>query len=96
MRAGEVRREVERLRAEACDLDDRIARADQRLIDEDELLGAVEAFEPVWEALTIGERERLIRALVERVEWDAASESVTVVFHEVADGPREEAACPAG
>jgi len=94
-RAGEVRRAVERLRAEACDLDDRIARADQRLIDEDELFGAVEAFEPVWEALTIGERERLIRALVERVEWDAASESVTVVFHEAVDGPREEAACPA-
>ncbi len=94
-RAGEVRREVERLRTEALELDDRIARADQRLIDEDELLGAVEAFEPVWEALTIGERERLIRALVERVEWDAASESVTVVFHETADRPREEAACAA-
>jgi len=52
------------------------------VVDPDELLGAAEAFEPVWEALTQGEREDLIRAVVERVEWDAAAETVSVVFRE--------------
>ena len=96
---AEHRREIERLRVEAVDLDDRIARTDQRLIDEDELLGAVESFDPVWKALTIVERERLIHAIVMQVEWDAATESVTVVFHE-RDGradehPYKEAPCTA-
>ena len=98
-KASEHRREIERLRVEAVDLDDRIARTDQRLIDEDELLGAVESFDPVWKALTIVERERLIHALVKQVQCDAASDSVTVVFYsgdERADEhPYKEAPCTA-
>lgn len=92
-KAAEHRREIKRLRIEAIDLDVRIARTDQRLIDEDELLGAVEAFDPLWEALTITERERLIRALVKQIEWDSVNENVTVVFHAAADRADEEAAC---
>ena len=46
----------------------------------DELLGAAEAFDPVWGALAQGEREDLIRAVVERIEWDAGAETISVVF----------------
>ena len=92
-RASEHRREIERLRVEVVELDDHIARTDQRLIDEDELLGAVESFDPVWEALTIAERVRLIRALIKQVVWDASSESVTVIFHEANGKPIKEAQC---
>ena len=51
-------------------------------VDHDELVGAAEAFEPVWGAMTQDERERLVRGLVERVEWDATEETVRVVFRE--------------
>jgi site-specific DNA recombinase len=54
----------------------------EAVIDEDEMVGALEAFEPVWEALNQAERERLVRLLVGQVEYDAATESVTVTFHE--------------
>jgi len=40
--------------------------------------------------LNRSERERLIRALVHQVEWDAASESVTVVFHEASERANEQ------
>ena len=52
------------------------------VIDADEAVGAAEAFEPVWEALTAAERADVIRGLVERVTWDAEAETVGVTFRE--------------
>ena len=52
-------------------------------IDLDELHGAVEMFDQVWEALTQREREDVIRAIVEVVEWDAENESVSVTLREL-------------
>jgi site-specific DNA recombinase len=49
-------------------------------IDRDELLGAIEMFDQVWEALTQREREELIRAVIVCVEWDAERETVSVTF----------------
>jgi site-specific DNA recombinase len=51
-------------------------------VDRDELVGAAEALEPVWQALTQREREDLLRALVERVEWNGTDETVSVTFRE--------------
>lgn len=52
------------------------------VIDADEAVGAAEAFEPVWDALTAAERADVIRGLVERVTWDAEAETVGVTFRE--------------
>lgn len=52
------------------------------LVDPDELIGAAEAFDPVWEAMTAGERETIVRALVERVTFDGTAETVSVTFRE--------------
>jgi len=65
----------------ATQLDDRIARAEQRLIDEDELVGAIEAFDPVWDALSPRERERIVQLLVKQVAYDAAQETISVTFN---------------
>ena len=66
---------------QATEIDDRIARADQRLIDEDELVGALEAFDPVWDALPPRERERIVQLLVKQVEYDASQETLSVTFN---------------
>ena len=47
----------------------------------------------MWEALSIPERERLVQLLVRRVEYDAASEAISVTFHALED--EEAKACPA-
>ncbi|MFT5424668.1 MAG: site-specific DNA recombinase [Phycisphaerales bacterium] len=73
--------EAERLTTQLRSLDRRIARDEQKLIDPDELVGAAEAFDPVWDALTPSERADLVREMVAGVEWDAATESVHVHFH---------------
>ncbi|MFN5944994.1 MAG: hypothetical protein ACK46I_07930, partial [Phycisphaerae bacterium] len=56
-----------------------IAADEARHVDEDEIVGAVESFDSLWAAMLPGEREQLMKALVERVEYDAATEAVTVV-----------------
>jgi len=59
------------------------------VVDPDELVGAAESFDPVWEAMTQSEREELIRAIVARVEWDAPNGTISVTFRE---GVRSEGA----
>jgi len=66
---------------QATQIDDEIIEASRRLVDEDELFGAVEAFDPVWDSLSPGERARIIHLLVKQVEYDAASETISVTFH---------------
>jgi site-specific DNA recombinase len=52
------------------------------VVDPDEAIGAAEAFGPVWEVLTQREREDLIRALIERVDWDGVNQTLGVTFRE--------------
>ncbi len=62
-------------------------------VDDDELEGAIESFEPLWDALTLGEREELVHLLIDRIEYEAATESLSVSFHELAasdECPEEE------
>ena len=38
-------------------------------------------FEPVWEALSPREQARVMKLLVERVEYDGAKGKVSITFH---------------
>ena len=58
----------------------------ERVLDEDELAGAFEAFDPMWDALTTAERERLVHLLVRSVEYDAENETIGVSFHAAEEG----------
>lgn len=65
------------------------------VIDPDELLGAAEAFEPVWDAMTVGERVTVVHALVERVVYDGTAGTVSVTFLEGTPTPDEHAGAEA-
>jgi hypothetical protein len=75
----DVGKQRERLKRQVKALEARIAADELRHIDEDEIAGAVESFDSLWAAMQPGEREQLMKAMVERVEYDAATEAVTVV-----------------
>jgi site-specific DNA recombinase len=93
--AAELRERIRELDAQARRLDARLAGMRDRVLDEDELAGALESFDPLWEQLNTAERERLVHLLVKRVEWDAETETITVAFNaDAAVSTREEAACP--
>lgn len=93
--AAELRERIRDLDARGRQLDARIASMRDRVLDEDELVGALEAFDPLWEQLNTKERERLVHLLVKRVEWDAETETITVAFNaDAAVGVDEAALCP--
>jgi site-specific DNA recombinase len=72
-------KERERLKRQVKALEARIAADEAQHVDADEIAGAVESFDTLWAAMLPGEREQLMKAMVERVEYDAASEAVTVI-----------------
>ena len=94
-RASGLREEIRALSSDQRRFDARLAAMRARLLDEDELVGALEAFDPMWNALAAAEQERLVHLLVRSVEYDAASEAVSVTFHAQDDAEIEEVACQA-
>ena len=80
-RLADLRDRLRDAEQRATQIDDQIARAGQRLIDEDELVGAIEAFDPVWDALSPREKERLVHLLVKQVAYDAGQEAISVTFN---------------
>ena len=94
-RANGLREQLRALSAELRRLDARLNAMRDRMLDEDELAGALEAFDPMWDALTTAERERLVHLLVRSVEYDAKSETISVTFHAAEDEVQEEATCAA-
>ena len=81
-RLAELHDRLHDLEQQITHIEDRITRANRRLIDEDELVGALETFDPTWNALTPRERERLVHLIVRQVEYDAEEESISVTLHQ--------------
>jgi len=77
-RLQEVLREKQH---EIQQIDDKIAGLHARMVEPDELAGAVEAFDPVWESLSPTEKAKLVHLLVDRVEYDAEDESISISYH---------------
>ena len=51
------------------------------LVDEKEVARALALFDPVWETLSPREQVRVIRLLVQRVDYDGEMGTVSVTFH---------------
>ncbi|OHB45941.1 MAG: resolvase [Planctomycetes bacterium GWC2_45_44] len=62
-------------------LNEKIIVARRRMVDTDEMTGAIEAFDPIWQSLTPNEQTRLIRLLVQQVEYDGENKNIAVTFH---------------
>jgi site-specific DNA recombinase len=63
------------------EIQEEVSGLDRELIDEGEIARALAGFDPVWDALTPHERARIIRMLVERVDYDGLQGKVTITFH---------------
>ena len=78
-----------------ADLQDRIRNTEQRatqvreelialgreLVDEKEVARALTLFDPVWETMSPREQVRVIRLLVQQVDYDGEKGTVSVTFH---------------
>lgn len=62
-------------------IDERIVRVRRRMLEPDELTGAVEAFDPLWQSLSPTYKVKLIHLLIDRIEYDGENEAISVTFH---------------
>jgi site-specific DNA recombinase len=51
------------------------------LLNEDDISESLAAFDPVWESLTLWEQGKLVRALVERIDYHGATGTLAIAFH---------------
>ena len=72
---GEEQEAADRIR-------EQIEKVRRRMLNPDELAGAVEAFDPVWDSLPPTYKARLVHLLVERIEYDGQNESIAITFHQ--------------
>lgn len=59
-----------------------ITSLEQGIVKEEEVVAALKSFDPLWESLSPREQARIVRLLVERVDYDGKNEAVTVTFRE--------------
>jgi len=63
------------------DVNRQIADLEARRVDEDEVVGAFEAFEPMWDRLRPAEKGRIIHLLVQCIEYDGEADEIAVTYH---------------
>ena len=74
----EKQQRVQTLEARLSEIDDELAALKNQDVDRDDLARSLEEFTPIWEALLIPERERVLRLLVERIDYDGAAGTMAI------------------
>jgi site-specific DNA recombinase len=72
--------DLRRLETRLTEVRERHVALGRELVDEREVVQALSLFDPVWESLTPREQARIVRLLVERVDYDGANGTVEVTF----------------
>ncbi|MBI4162006.1 MAG: recombinase family protein [Acidobacteria bacterium] len=49
-------------------------------VDDDDLGRALKAFDPIWDVLHTPEKERILRLLIERIDYDGRTEDLSLTF----------------
>ena len=78
---GRLQAEIQSQQQEVTRFNAQIAAIRRRMLEPDELAGAVEAFDPLWQSLPPTQQAKLIHLLVDRVEYDGKAETIAVTFH---------------
>ena len=72
--------ELRRLETRLTEVRERQVALSRELVEEREVVQALSLFDPVWESLTPREQARIVRLLVERVDYDGQKGTVAVTF----------------
>jgi site-specific DNA recombinase len=78
---GRLQNEMREKQEMIVGINERMAGIRQRMLDPDELAGAVEAFDPMWNAMSPTQQTKLIHLLVDCIEYDGEMESISITFH---------------
>ncbi|MFQ5734739.1 MAG: recombinase family protein [Planctomycetaceae bacterium] len=64
------------------EIDAAVSELESRRIDRSDVDAAFADFDAIWQAMTRHQQVRLLRLLIDRVEFDAADGSIEIAFHE--------------
>jgi len=79
---AQLQDEIKQKEEYITNFNEKILAARKRMLDTDEMTGAMEAFDPIWKSLTPHEQAKLVRLLVQQVEYDGENQEVSVIFHQ--------------
>ena len=57
-----------------------LARLEEWAIPKETVAQALQRFDPLWQAMTMVERQKLLQLLIERINYDGKQGSVTIIF----------------
>jgi site-specific DNA recombinase len=77
---GDAGDQIGKIEARLVEVGEELAILQTASIDRRDLAKALSLFDPVWDVLFPAERERIIALLVERIDFDAARETVAITF----------------
>ena len=80
-RLAELHGQLTKANDRAKELQHEIGAADASEIGKDEVDAALTEFDGVWKCLSPKEQAELLRLLIQRVDYDAVKESVSITFH---------------
>ena len=69
---------VQTMETRTHEIDDELAALKAQDVDRDDLARALEEFDPIWDALLIPERERVMRLLVESIDYDGGTGTMAI------------------
>ena len=78
---ADLQEELVKIEKAVVSINRQIVELEQRKIGEDELTGAFEAFDPMWDQLRPAEKTRLIHLLVQCIEYDGEGEQISITYH---------------
>lgn len=79
-RMSELHDNIRAADSQVTELKNAIESARNQNLDGSEVDQALEAFDPIWDVLTLQERAKVIHLLVERVDYDGVKKTVAVTF----------------
>jgi len=80
-RVAELQERIQATEQRATQVREELIALGRELVDEKEVARVLSLFDPVWETLSPREQVRVIRLLVQRVDYDGEKGTVSVTFH---------------
>ncbi len=79
-RLGKLNEQIRRGEQRLTEIREQVIALSREIVNEREVVQSLAAFDPVWETLTPREQARIIRLLIERVDYDGEKGKLNITF----------------
>jgi site-specific DNA recombinase len=76
-----IRERISQIERELAEVHGKLTSLRASTLAEEDIAQACRLFDPVWDTLTSREQHRILRLLIQRVDYDAKEETISITFH---------------